>query len=95
MIKISTISTSKNQNSSIYIYIYYTIIFPVWSTDGRYFYHISGTTLFSGTNYYFLLGNSDIFITFRVHQVLLQIVPLNGNEKSGGFRGAQRVEKVY
>ena len=33
----------------MYIYIYTTIL-PWSCTDGRYFYHISGTALFSGTN---------------------------------------------
>ena len=37
--------------------------------------------------------NSDIFITFRVHQVQLQKVPLNRNFKKGGIRSAHRVEK--
>ena len=41
--------------------------------------------------------NSDIFIIFRVHQVKLQKVPLNGNKnnQTSTLRGAQRVEKVY
>ena len=29
----------------------YTTALPLSCTDGRYFYHISGTALFSGTNY--------------------------------------------
>ena len=31
----------------------YSTVLPLSCTDGRYFYHISGTALFSGTNYDF------------------------------------------
>ena len=71
---------------SIYIYIYTTIL-PLSCTDGRYFYHISGTALFR--------VNSDIFIIFRVHQVQLQKVPLNGNKKKGGSGVPRGLKKVY
>ena len=54
----------------IYIFIYlHTTILPRWCTDGRYLYYISATAIFSGTNYGLFRVNSDIFITFRVHQV--------------------------
>ena len=43
-----------------YIYIYTTIL-PWSCTDGRYFYHISGTALFSGTNFGFF-GTIVIFL---------------------------------
>ena len=42
------------------IYIYTTVL-PLSCTDGRYFYHISGTALFSGTNYDFF-GAIVIFL---------------------------------
>ena len=49
----------------IYIYIYtvyiYTTILPLSCTDGRYFHHISGTALFSCTNYDFF-GSIVIFL---------------------------------
>ena len=61
----------------------YTTALPLSCADGRYFYHISGTALVSGTYYDFLGVNSDIFITFLVNQVQLQKVPLNGNLKKG------------
>ena len=49
---------------NIYIYIYlYTTILPWSCTDGRYFYHISGTALFSGTNSGFF-GTIEIFLLY-------------------------------
>ena len=43
-----------NHKTCIYIFIYIFItVFPLSCTDGRYFYHISVTVLFSGTNYDF------------------------------------------
>ena len=46
----------------IYIYIYiYTTILPPSCTDGRQFYHISGTALYSGINYDFF-GSIAIFL---------------------------------
>ena len=45
------VTKNKLYNVYIIIYIYiYTTILPLCCTDGRYFYHISGTALFSGTN---------------------------------------------
>ena len=46
----------------ISIYIYITIL-PWSCTDGRYFYHISGTALFSGTNSGFF-GTIVIFLLY-------------------------------
>ena len=38
----------------------------------------------------------DIFIIFRVHQVQLQKVPLNGNKNKKGGSGVPRgLKKVY
>ena len=48
--EVSEVSNSKHNVKYIYIY---TIILPWSCTDGRYFYHISGTALFSGTNFRF------------------------------------------
>ena len=48
-----------------YIYIYiYTTILPWSCTDGRYFYHISGIELFSGTNNSGFLGTIVIFLLY-------------------------------
>ena len=50
--------------ANVYIvYTVYTTVFPLSCTDGRYFYHISGTALFSVTNYDFF-GAIVIFLLF-------------------------------
>ena len=49
-------------NFLLYIYIYTTIL-PWSCTDGRYFYQISGTALFSGTNFGFF-GSIVIFLLY-------------------------------
>ena len=65
----------------VYIYTHtHTTVLPLSCTDGRYFYYISGTALFSGTNYGLFRFNIYIFITFEVHQVQLKKVPLNGKK---------------
>ena len=48
----------------MYISIYlYTTVLPLSCSDGRYFYHISGTALFSGTNYDFFCS----IVIFLLH----------------------------
>ena len=55
-------NTHGPQEADIYIYIYTTIL-PLWCTDGKYFYYISGTALFSGTNY----DNFESIAIFVLH----------------------------
>ena len=59
------------------LYVYTTIL-PLWCTDGRYFIVIRVQHFF-GYKLRLFRVKSDIFITFRVHQVQLKKVPLNGN----------------
>ena len=82
-----TRNTTKNTLYQIYykdVINIFTTVLALSCTDVRYFYHISGTTLFSGTNYDFFGATLYIFITFRVHQVQFKKVTLYGNKKNWG-----------
>ena len=52
-------------------------------------------SIFRGYKLRLFRVDSDIFIIFRVHQVQLQKVLLNGNKKMGGSGVPRGLKKVY